>query len=551
MYKRNKKGIRALNKLKQLRNLAVSFLAIIALLFIVQPQAHATASKTYTVTANLFVPGNLNTQLPGVTAYLTNGSNPLGIGGYPAVAPTKPVSKNAKLTVYSDGTMKVDLKVPNPVFTLQKISGSSNASILSAPRDSAVYESVDGSASRQGRITDISVKLHDKSGKYVFNDCIEFPTLLGVNWTVPLTLAVDFSGVDFNVAEEKPVEKEKTPAKANDGVKKPVVEKVNYDNLKAIIQTVNKDLRNALVSKDGKDVEPSKVWTTEAELKTLKDKLQQAENKLKATSQQAVDNATSELMTTYKKFLAVQKSGTMLESDEEANKNRELAPGTYTISANIWFNKVDSGLPLNPHITNSTFPPYNPVANNAKLVIAKDGTATVTIPVVIQDKVMTIRHLEGLKLLDVQKLDNGAISEITVDLGKLSGERTVITQKIHADIEMGDLAMSISGLTKEHSWPATFELNLSGVATKDGDVMPTVELQMLNNDEASGVMALAGVASDTAVEKEADSMAEKVVDENPAQDSKSSLWIIVITIGAVIAASVGVWLTKRKKLTTK
>lgn len=38
------------------------------------------ANYTYTVTANLYVPGELNKQLPGVTAYMTNGNNPLGIG---------------------------------------------------------------------------------------------------------------------------------------------------------------------------------------------------------------------------------------------------------------------------------------------------------------------------------------------------------------------------------------------------------------------------------------------------------------------------------------
>lgn len=33
-----------------------------------------TADQTYTVTANLMLPGELNTQLPGVTAYMTNGT---------------------------------------------------------------------------------------------------------------------------------------------------------------------------------------------------------------------------------------------------------------------------------------------------------------------------------------------------------------------------------------------------------------------------------------------------------------------------------------------
>ena len=528
----------------------VGLLAVIAILLTVQPQTYAATSKTYTVTANLFVPGNLNTQLPGVTAYLTNGSNPLGIGGYPAVAPTTPVSKNAKLTVYSDGTMKVDLKIPNPVFTLQKIGGSSNATILSAPRDNAVYESVDGTASRQGRITSISVKLHDKSGTYVFNNCVEFPTLLGVNWTVPLTLGVDFTGVDFNVAaEEKPTAK--TPVKPAEENNKATATKVNYDKLKSIINTVHKDMKNFIVSKDGTDVEPSKVWTTDAQLKQLQSAVSQAEKGLTAQTQKAVDNATNTLTNVYTKFVAAQKSGTMLESDEEADEDRKLAAGTYTISANIWFNKADTGLPLNPHITNSTFPPYNPVANNAKLVVAKNGSAKVTIPVVIQDKVMTIRKLEGLKLLDVQKLDNGAISEITVDLGKLSGAKTVITQSIHADIEMGDLAMSISGLTKEHSWPATFELNLSGVKTKDGGVMPTVELQMLNDDEADGVMALAGVSSDTSAEKQADLVADETTEEQPVKSSNATLWIVLIAIVCVIGAGASIWFTKRKTITTK
>lgn len=64
--------------------------------------AFAVSAQTYTVTANLLVPGELNTQLPGVTAYMTNGNNPLGEGGYAAKAPTEPVSNNASVTLGSD-----------------------------------------------------------------------------------------------------------------------------------------------------------------------------------------------------------------------------------------------------------------------------------------------------------------------------------------------------------------------------------------------------------------------------------------------------------------
>ena len=130
----------------------------------------AESDKTYTVTANLYCPGELNTQLPGVTAYLTNGNNPLGIDGYEAVAPTTPVSNNATLTVGADGTLTLSLKVPNPVFTLQKIGGCSNATIVSAPRDDREYATTDGSVSRSGRITGLTLTLSDTTGKYIFTD---------------------------------------------------------------------------------------------------------------------------------------------------------------------------------------------------------------------------------------------------------------------------------------------------------------------------------------------------------------------------------------------
>ncbi len=156
--------------------------------------------STSIVTANLFVPGELNKQLPGVTAYMTNPNNPLGVvpEGYSSVeskAPTEPVSNNAVLTEYSDGTVTVTVPVPNPVFTLQKIDGGSNAKVISSVRDNKTYSSSDGSVSRNGRITSITVQLKDKSGSYVFSDCTEFPTLLGTDWNVPLTLSVEFQSV--------------------------------------------------------------------------------------------------------------------------------------------------------------------------------------------------------------------------------------------------------------------------------------------------------------------------------------------------------------------
>ena len=128
---------------------------------------------------------------------MTNPDNPLGIvpDGYNSVnsvAPTTPVSNNAKLKDNKDGTYTLTLNVPNPVFTLQKIGNSTNAEIVSSVRDNKTYSGNTG-VSRNGRITQLTIKLKDKSGTYIFNDCTEFPTLLETDWNVPLTLSVEFT----------------------------------------------------------------------------------------------------------------------------------------------------------------------------------------------------------------------------------------------------------------------------------------------------------------------------------------------------------------------
>ncbi len=578
--------------MKTIRSAILFLLAMLVLIMIVEQPVEAASSKSYKVTANLYVPGKLNTQLPGITAYLTNGNNPLGLGGYKAVAPTEAVYDNASLTVAADGTMTLDLHIPNPVFTLQKIGGSSNATIVNAVRDNETYGTVDGSVTREGRITNISVELHDLSGIYVFTDCIEFPTLLGLDWTVALTLEVDLSDVDFEIEQDaavapsavsaeskKPVTATPKPnvsgpsnpataiptkgEKAAESLEQsnnhpPQTVEVNYDHLNAVISTVNKELANTVVSRDGSDVNTANVWVTQSAVDSLSRAKKTAEASLTAADQQSVAAASDALTTAYAKFIHSQKSGAMLEAEEEVRQNRELAAGTYTVSANIWFNKADTGLPLNPHITNSTFPPYNPVSNNALLLVADDGSAKLTIPVTIQDKVMTVHSISDLNLTDTKKNEEGAITEITVDMGELSGSRTVITKKIRADIEMGDLAMSISGLEKEHAWPATFELNLSGAATKDGGVMPTIALTLMNGSEAGTAMASVTKEAVSDAEQTEVKTAGQVQDQNEnkavnvvqAAWSKK-IWILVPTVIVIVAAIwIAVWAIQKRKHNT-
>ncbi len=505
-------------------------LACVLLLGLV-PAASAAADQTCTVTANLMVPGELNTQLPGVTAYMTNGNNPLGLGGYEAKAPTEPVYNNASAVLAADGTLTLTVPIPNPVFTLQKIGSCSNAKIISAPRDSQTYRSTDGSASRQGRITSLTVELLDRSGTYVFSDCVEFPTLLGVDWTVPLTLNVDLSAV--------PKTPQQSPSQS------PTAD-VNYDKLNAMITTVKNAKQTVSVSADGKDVSPSKTWVTQADMDALNKALSQAKSTVSGKKDQnTVDAQSEKLNDAYQSFLSAQKSGKGQATD---HLGKTLKPGTYTISANIWFNKADTGLPLNPHITNSTFPPMNPVEGNAKLTVKKDGSAAVVIPVCIKDRVMTVREINGLSLTDTQKNSDGAITEITVELDKLTGDSTVVTmqgEKMTADIWMGDLAMTISGLDKEHTWPFTFELNLSGVATTDGGKMPKVELEMLDSSAASGVLAAAGVSGE-APDKEPEET-EAPAGESKTESNAGLIAVAVAVAAAAVAVAAGYAVRHKKK----
>lgn len=163
-------------------------------------------------------------------------------------------------------------------------------------------------------------------------------------------------------------------------------------------------------------------------------------------------------------------------ADADASANH-IAAGTYTVSANIWFDKHDTGLPLNPHITNPGFPPMNPVANNARLVVNEAGEGWVTIPIAIQSRIMNIQSISGLNITQSDYSDGG-LRSITVYLGVLSGNRAAIVKHCSATVRIGDLAMTIAGAVfkgeRMHTWPATFSLNFSGLPRSGGGRVPDV-----------------------------------------------------------------------------
>lgn len=343
---------------------------------------------TYKVTANLYIPGELNKQLPGTTAYMTNPKNPLGIGGHEGL-PTDPVKDNATLVVDKKGGKTVIVDVVNPVFTLQKITNGKKIKVLSAVWDKETYTGTAGKASRTGRITKLYLKLEDNSGVYQFGDCTEFPTLLEEDWNVPLQLGVDFTSAK-KTSDSTEV---KLPENGTSGDKNPSGDKK---------QDTNK-------------------------------------NDNKGNSNGSGGNANA-----------------------DSNQNGKLKAGTYTVAANIWIDKSAAGLPLSPHLTNSAFPPKDPVSNNATLTVDENSNARVSVPIVIPSKVMYVESISGLNIVDSSTGGNG-LSSITVDLGTVTDPNAVITKSCTVSLQLGELAQSIAKKERDQVWAATFQVSLSGV----------------------------------------------------------------------------------------
>lgn len=343
---------------------------------------------TYKVTANLYIPGELNKQLPGTTAYMTNPKNPLGIGGHEGL-PTDPVKDNATLVVDKKGGKTVTVDVVNPVFTLQKITDGKKIKVLSAVWDKETYTGTAGRVSRTGRITKLYLKLEDNSGVYQFGDCTEFPTLLEEDWNVPLQL-----GVDFTSAKKTSDSTEtKLPENGTSGDKNPSGDKKQGTN----------------------------------------------KNDNKGNSNGSGGNANA-----------------------DSNQNGKLKAGTYTVAANIWIDKSAAGLPLSPHLTNSEFPPKDPVSNNATLTVDENSNARVSVPIVIPSKVMYVESISGLNIVDSSTGGNG-LSSITVDLGTVTDPNAVITKSCTVSLQLGELAQSIAKKERDQVWAATFQVSLSGV----------------------------------------------------------------------------------------
>ena len=93
------------------------------------------------------------------------------------------------------------------------------------------------------------------------------------------------------------------------------------------------------------------------------------------------------------------------------------------------------------------------------MTVDEDGNVTVRVPILIQDKIMSIQKIEGLDIVDSETDENGNLKSITVNVGKIGYLEDVVTETCDITLQMGDLAMTISGFDKDQQWPATFQLN--------------------------------------------------------------------------------------------
>lgn len=147
--------------------------------------------------------------------------------------------------------------------------------------------------------------------------------------------------------------------------------------------------------------------------------------------------------------------------------NGHLKAGTYTVTGNIFMEKADTGLPMGrAYLTSGEFPPNQPVTSNSTLVVDEQGRATVTVPLTIQ--VMSVKSLPGLNIVSSEIDGSGYLKSVAVDLGVIQNANGAISRSCTANVSLSDMVVQMAGLDRDQSWPATLEVNLSGVPTTAG-----------------------------------------------------------------------------------
>lgn len=435
------------------------------------------APGTYTLTANLAMPGQYNPVISGLTVYANSPDNPFGPTideNDPAevhdTVPSTPQSMNARLVVQADGTHTLILPIKNPIFTTQQIGTCLGLANVRTER----VTPTDGGGTFSGTYNQRADRIHmlavdlptaDVNGTYTYD--FKGSKL----YAVPLNLELAPSG---DIALELKVEMG-TLQKTSDSTELPAFAQTKKDDPAPTPQPDNPDTPTPTPAPD-----PNK-----------------GDNNGNTNNNSSNNGGQNNNGGGANDTGGTTARGTGA-GDNIQTENGHLAAGTYTVSANIWVNKAEAGLPLSPHFTNSAFPPSYSVTRNATLRVESDGHAYVTIPIIIQSRVMHVNSLSGLNIVSSSRDGEGGLSSITVDLGVLRDTST-ITKQARASISLGTLAHTIIGGETNRNWGVTFEVAFGNNVTQTGGTLPAaarkiIEAQGSDGRDASGEAKAADAA---------------------------------------------------------
>ena len=435
------------------------------------PRPGELAPGTYALTANLAMPGQYNPVISGLTVYANSPNNPFGPTideNDPAEVkneiPSSPLSMNARLVVSADGARTLVLPVRNPIFTTQELGSCEGLSDVRTERVRPTAAGGDWSGSynrRADRIHMMSARLPlgpaSGTAEFAFRGSVLYAVPLDrelrPSGDVALRLTVDYSSL------RRDSDSTELPAFAKGDAPRPD-------------------------PKPGPD-NPNKPSNPNSPTPNPNNQSNPNPSPNKPNNPNPSPNKPGNP-------IPVPNSGKGSgggispkdSGDAIRTSNGHLAAGTYTVSANIWVNKATSGLPLQPHFTSAAFPPMNPVSKNATLRVESDGHAYVTVPIVIQSRVMHVLSLTGLDIVR-QSYSGEGLSSITVDLGVLRNTDT-ITKNVTARIRLGSLAKTIIGGNENRTWACTFQVVFNGTSASGGGTIPKAAQDIINAQGKDG-----------------------------------------------------------------
>lgn len=156
-----------------------------------------------------------------------------------------------------------------------------------------------------------------------------------------------------------------------------------------------------------------------------------------------------------------------------------VAPGTYTVTCNIWIDRTESGLPINPHITSSAFPPKDPVADNATLVVDSDHEGLLTVPITVRPMLMKVTGISGLDVMPDTQTEDGRFTKLVVNVGTITDTAQIITKPCKVLVEMGTVGGIVSGIKGSHEWNGTFQMQFAGLPNSAAGEMTPEQAEKL------------------------------------------------------------------------